>query len=206
MDHLKSYLHRSVILFPAIFWIAHSTQVLAEWRSTVAIGAMIPVKLGIETALNNSLRIIIEGGYGPYPQLGTLAPSAWGIETHAQFFPDWGPLVFLGGLSYQTIHLSTRLDLSAFNGSNLGLSQASLDFPMFSVLLGIGCNWRLTHPLSIGFDLGILIPLVSAGKLSLPGSTPAEQNLAEAAKAPLSYLVSQYIFPRVTLIKIGYDF
>ncbi len=204
MDDFKSYLHPAILVLMVGFVTFSSSSGQAGLRATGAVGFLAPLRLGVEMSLGDQWDGVLEAGYGPYPKIGTLDLSSSAIESRAHFYPGWGPLYFGGGLGYQIFHIGTSIDLAQLLPMP-GHSNASFTFQIFYLSLGLGGRWNLSEPLTIGFDLGCQIPLLSTGSLAVPNRTIESQQLADSASKALGYL-SNLLLPRVNLIKIGYEF
>ncbi len=176
----------------------------ADLKATAGIGVPVPVRFGLEVPLLDQFDGAVELGYGPYPSISTFSINSGAVEARVHYYPGWGPLYFGTGLGYQLFRIGTTLDLGSLAPTE-GPSNATFNFQFLYVALGFGCRWNLSEALTLGFDLGVQIPLANWGSLSLPSKDVVEQDLANASSNALGYL-SNLILPRVNLIKIGYAF
>lgn len=204
MDHQQSHLRRVVYSLGLITVFFAPKPSLASPRVALGIGVPVPARVSIEFPMTEQLELGLEGGYAPYPLPFSISIAGGAVEARAQYFPGWGPLFFAGGLGYQLLQVGMALNLGDLSPST-GPTNATFNFRIFYASLGAGCRWKLSESLAIGFDLGAQLPLVNWSNLSLPNRDAASNELATAASGALGYF-SQLILPRVTLIKIGYEF
>jgi hypothetical protein len=207
MDHHQSHLRFFLI---ALLSLATSFGLLcpqnswASYTGYFAIGLPVPLALGFSMPVADPLAAEIDIGYVPIPLGASRGLSVSGIETKAVWKPFDSRVFFLGGLGYQSINLTTPLNLSSLTGDPTD-NSALFGFNLLYVALGVGYSWKLTPELSIGCDLGVQFSLFSSGGVSFPTVTTVNQDLQASAAQALTYLAN-YPLPHINLIKLGYEF
>lgn len=169
------------------------------------IAAPQPLKIGVETYVNPSIRPVINFGYIKIPLGKERSASAMSIEAGARFSP-WAKWNFFGAaLGYR--HLNFTTSIAAFKIEDESLaSMASLDLNTFYFSPTVGCRFSLTQRLFIGFDVGTQIPLISSGSIRLEdkesGRNSDNNDRLRIDSDRSMSRIAGILIPQVTLLRL----
>jgi hypothetical protein len=222
--------HRKSALFAVILWAAGTLAHAGEGapaasvdeaqpltgralRTQLAIGAPLPLELGLEYRCegalifcSESVRYFAMGGYFRYPFFSSaervvrLAGARAGLRVDLL---SW--LYTSGTLGYRYLSLTASMETFKVEGENLA-SSATLSMHGLTFQPALGMEWSLGRGWSLGFELGAQFVFASWGAFTLEGAsdTSATTLRVDGAATPLR-TIAGLTLPAVSLIKLSVE-
>ncbi len=179
-----------------------------RWAPEFKLSLIQPLQIGTEAYWAPSLRFFGDLGYVkfPIPNKQTTV-DLFNVQAGARWFPFASWLFFYGSFGYRNFNIST--DVSSFKVEDETIaSSGTINLPAFYFAPGMGMIFELSESLSIGFDLGLQLPLISSGTLSFNDAATGENsNNSDQLKVNSGNAmgrISGLILPELTLCRLSW--
>ncbi len=170
----------------------------------LTLGVPVPISIGLNYLLSPHFSAMVAAGHAPIPFLLNGALAAGHVEFIGRWHPFKGVFFVWASLGYQSITYTTSLNLGTLSVDSNPV-RATLALNSIYFALGPGFLWRPASKFFLGFDLGVQIPIIPMGGISVPGDSTAGDSLERSATDAMSHFAG-YALPRIALVRAGWIF
>jgi hypothetical protein len=187
---------------------ATASRPLPAWEVFIASGFPNPANVGVSKAIHPQAEVSLAAG------LFSISPSAsrklrvFNVDSAIRYRIADGPFFAAMVARYQSVGLDTPIPLGDGNdgGEGSGIAIQGL-----YIVPKLGCRWMIGSRLSIGFDIGVQLPVIAGGKISVSAgdiATADDQAKAESLQRSSERVAGRFArmpIPNLTLFQLGWS-